>query len=341
MSCRFSICVSVVAVAGLSLAAGGCTEVRGRKQVQDANELYKRGRYREAVARLRAGGDAGAGAADAVAEQGLHLPAADRARRQGRGQPAGRRLRAGRVQAAGRAGAAGSRAPTSSPSRPGSTSTISRRWRRRSSNAPRARPTTTTSFTGCRRSTSSGGSGRRRWQWSQRAAALRATDAEAQYGVGTFIWQILAARGGGADMAAFDPRPRCRRRPTSRRRGPRWQVAQAQATRARRAGAPGDGGQRHHRQAARRAGGPGDRLPRQGAGAAPALRGRDDVHGPVLAAEVVRAVRRADAWQGAVTTPTNGSARHWWRARGRARRWRSRPFAQAPAGDDRARRGAR
>ena len=50
MSCRFSICVSVVAVAGLSLAAGGCTEVRGRKRVQEANELYKRGRYREAVA---------------------------------------------------------------------------------------------------------------------------------------------------------------------------------------------------------------------------------------------------------------------------------------------------
>ena len=33
-------------------------------------------------------------------------------------------------------------------------------------------------------------------------------DAEAQYGVGTFIWQILSAHGGGPDMAAYDPRPR-------------------------------------------------------------------------------------------------------------------------------------
>ncbi len=28
----------------------GCSEVRGRKQIQEANELYKRGRYQEAVA---------------------------------------------------------------------------------------------------------------------------------------------------------------------------------------------------------------------------------------------------------------------------------------------------
>ena len=43
--------------------------------------------------------------------------------------------------------------------------------------------------------------------WSKRAAALRPNDAEAQYGVGTFIWQILSAKGGGPDMAAYDPRP--------------------------------------------------------------------------------------------------------------------------------------
>jgi len=43
--------------------------------------------------------------------------------------------------------------------------------------------------------------------WSKRAAALRPNDAEAQYNVGSFIWQILSSRGGGADMAAYDPRP--------------------------------------------------------------------------------------------------------------------------------------
>jgi tetratricopeptide (TPR) repeat protein len=44
--------------------------------------------------------------------------------------------------------------------------------------------------------------------WSKRAAALRPTDSEAQYGVGTFIWQVLSSKGGGPDMVAHDPRPR-------------------------------------------------------------------------------------------------------------------------------------
>jgi tetratricopeptide (TPR) repeat protein len=44
--------------------------------------------------------------------------------------------------------------------------------------------------------------------WSKRAAALRPKDADAQYGVGTFIWQILSSKGGGSEMAAHDPRPR-------------------------------------------------------------------------------------------------------------------------------------
>jgi tetratricopeptide (TPR) repeat protein len=44
--------------------------------------------------------------------------------------------------------------------------------------------------------------------WSKRVAALRPRDAEAQYGVGTFVWQILSSKGGGPEMTAYDPRPR-------------------------------------------------------------------------------------------------------------------------------------
>ena len=44
-------------------------------------------------------------------------------------------------------------------------------------------------------------------QWYQRRAALAAKDAEAQYAVGVFIWSQLFQKGGGAEMAAFDPRP--------------------------------------------------------------------------------------------------------------------------------------
>ena len=42
---------------------------------------------------------------------------------------------------------------------------------------------------------------------SKKAAALRPEDAEAQYGVGTFVWQILSAHGGGEKPAALSPWP--------------------------------------------------------------------------------------------------------------------------------------
>jgi tetratricopeptide (TPR) repeat protein len=45
-------------------------------------------------------------------------------------------------------------------------------------------------------------------EWSKRVAMLRRNDAEAFYGVGTFIWQVLSSKGGGPEMAAYDPRPR-------------------------------------------------------------------------------------------------------------------------------------
>ena len=45
-------------------------------------------------------------------------------------------------------------------------------------------------------------------EWSKRVVVLRRNDAEAFYGVGTYIWQVLQAKGGGPEMAAYDPRPR-------------------------------------------------------------------------------------------------------------------------------------
>lgn len=47
----------------------------------------------------------------------------------------------------------------------------------------------------------------------RKAAALRPTDAEAQAAVGTFVWQLLQSRGGGAALADYDPRPRAERKP--------------------------------------------------------------------------------------------------------------------------------
>lgn len=44
-------------------------------------------------------------------------------------------------------------------------------------------------------------------QWYQRRANLQPNDPEAQYAVAVFLWSQLFQKGGGAEMAAFDPRP--------------------------------------------------------------------------------------------------------------------------------------
>ncbi|MEO8214644.1 MAG: hypothetical protein ABI560_15690, partial [Myxococcales bacterium] len=41
----------------------------------------------------------------------------------------------------------------------------------------------------------------------KKGAAVRPADAEAQYAVGTFIWQVLQSHGGGPAFAQYDPRP--------------------------------------------------------------------------------------------------------------------------------------
>ncbi len=42
--------------------------------------------------------------------------------------------------------------------------------------------------------------------WARKAADARPGDADAQYRLGAFIWQLLSSRGGGAEMSSFDPR---------------------------------------------------------------------------------------------------------------------------------------
>lgn len=49
--------------------------------------------------------------------------------------------------------------------------------------------------------------GAQAFAWYKKKAELKSNDAEAQYAVGVYIWQQLFSKGGGADKAAFDPRP--------------------------------------------------------------------------------------------------------------------------------------
>jgi tetratricopeptide (TPR) repeat protein len=203
MSSRSTICVSVA----IALLALGCSEVRGRKKIQEANELYKRGRYQEAVAAFEA--------AEALVP---HLPTlwlnkgytCRQLIAPGGSDPESRR-------AADCALTAFRRLAELAPKDPRAEQLTVQTWfdtndfatlERTFLERNRRAPDDYDVVHGLQEVYYKWGRWPQALEWSARAAKLRPNDAEAQYGVGTFIWQVLAAHGGGPDMAAYDPRPR-------------------------------------------------------------------------------------------------------------------------------------
>jgi tetratricopeptide (TPR) repeat protein len=204
MSSRSTICISIASVAVL---AAGCSEVRGRKKIQEANELYKRGRYQQAVAVFEE--------AEALVPNlpTLWLNKGYTCRQliaPGGRDPESRR-------AADCAMAAFRRLAELAPKDPRADQLTVQTWFDVDDFATleqvfldryRRAPNDYEVIHGLQEVYYKWGKWPQALEWSTRAAALRPNDAEAQYGVGTFIWQVLAAHGGGADMAAYDPRPR-------------------------------------------------------------------------------------------------------------------------------------
>ncbi len=318
MSCRSSSSASAArAGASLVFCSRACTEVRGRKRIQEANELYKRGQYAEAVAPYE---EAEALVPDLPT---LWLNKGYTCRQliaPGGHDPESRRAAACALAAfrrLARAGARAIRAPSSSPCRPGSTPTTSRRWRRPSSSAAGTRPTTSTSSTGCRRSTSSGGSGARRSSGRSGRRRCAPTTPRRSTASAPSSGRSCRRHGGGARDGRLRPLARRRRRTADGRMTVAPPATAAAAT-----------SPTALRVDARR---PGDRVPREGARAAAALPGGDDLPGAALAAEVVRLLRRSDRLAGrrrrgrrvAASAPPP-------RAPGSPERWRSRRSAPRP-----------
>jgi tetratricopeptide (TPR) repeat protein len=202
MSFRSSICVS----AALAVLAGGCTQVRGRKRIQEANELYRRGKYTEAVAVY----EEAEGLVPDLPTLWLNKGYTCRQLIAPGGKDAeSRRAAACALQAFRRLGEVAPHDPRAAELTlatwsdiedfPALESTFLERNRRDPNDVDVVRGLQDVYY---------------RWgkwpealKWSKRAAALRPDDAEAQYGVGTFVWQILSAHGGGAEMATYDPWP--------------------------------------------------------------------------------------------------------------------------------------
>jgi tetratricopeptide (TPR) repeat protein len=202
MSSRFTSFISLTI-----LIVAGCGEVRGRKKIQEANELYKRGRYREAVVSFEA--------AEALVPQlpTLWLNKGYTCRQliaPGGHDPESRR-------AADCALAAFRKLHELSPNDARAEQLMVQTWfdiddfatlEKMFLERNRLAPQDFDLVHGLQEVYYKWGKWPQALEWSRRAAALRPNDAEAQYGLGTFIWQILAGHGGGPDMAAYDPRPR-------------------------------------------------------------------------------------------------------------------------------------
>jgi tetratricopeptide (TPR) repeat protein len=203
---RNSVRALAIAVA-LTCVAGGCGEVRGRKKIQEANELYKRGRYQQAVAAFEAAETLVPNLPTLWLNKGytcrqLIAP--------GGRDPESRRAASCALAAFRRLhelaprDARAEQLTVQTWFDTDDFATLEKYFLERNQRAPDDYDV----VHGLQEVYFKWGKWPQALEWSTRAAALRPNDAEAHYGVGTFIWQILAAHGGGPDMAAYDPRPR-------------------------------------------------------------------------------------------------------------------------------------
>jgi tetratricopeptide (TPR) repeat protein len=198
---------------GIALAAGlasmtfGCSDVRGRKLIQDGNDLYKRGRYAEAV-------DVYVEAEQLVPDlPTLWLNKGYTCRQlivPGAKDPESQRAVACALAAFKRLAelrpgdARADQLTVETMFDAGDLRGLEVRFLERNRRAPDDIDV----VRGLQQVYYKWGKWPQALGWSKRAAALRPNDADAQYGVGTFIWQVLSSKGGGSDMAAYDPRPR-------------------------------------------------------------------------------------------------------------------------------------
>ena len=204
MSFRFSSCASAVALALCFLPA--CSQVRGRKRIREANELYHRGKYAEAVTLYK---EAEALVPDLPA---LWLNEGYTCRQliaPGGHDPESR-------SAAGCALGAFRRLGEVAPRDPRAGELILQTWFDMQDypsletaflERHRQAPDDLDAVHGLQDVYFKWGKWPQALEWSKQAAALRSSDAEAQYGVGTFVWQILSTHGGGAQMAGYSPWP--------------------------------------------------------------------------------------------------------------------------------------
>jgi len=207
MSFRSSSSTRASAALAVVLAVlPACSQVRGRKRIQDANELYRRGRYTEAVALYKE--------AEAFVPELPTLWLNEGYTCRQLIAPGGQDAESRR--AAECALAAFKRLHEVAPKDTRATDLTFQTWYDVRDYAAletalldrqRQAPGDIDAVRGLQDIYFRWGKWTEALEWSKRAAALQPNDAEAQYGVGTFVWQILSSHGGGAQAAGYSPWP--------------------------------------------------------------------------------------------------------------------------------------
>jgi len=198
---RLALWVLVSAAAG----ATGCRQVRGRKTIQDANELYKKGQYVQAVELFER-------AQTLVPELPvLWLNKGYTCRQL---IPSDRRFTACALEAFSKLKQVAPRDPRGDQLYMQTLfdaddfAALETIFLAQAHVAERRGALDLDAATGLQQVYFKQGNWARALSWARKAADARPTDAEAQYRMGAFIWQLLSSRGGGADMMAYDPRPK-------------------------------------------------------------------------------------------------------------------------------------
>ena len=191
----------------LLASLGGCAELRGRKKIQEGNAAYKGGDFATAVARFT---EAETFVPDmpllwlnrGYACRELIVPGADATVNRSAAQCALESFK--RLRELVPEDPRGDRLYVQTLLDLGEYRTIERTFSLRHER----NPTDLDVVLVLRQVYSKMGRWRDALAFYRQVAALRPQEAEAQVAVGTYIWQVLRAHGGGPILAEYDPRPR-------------------------------------------------------------------------------------------------------------------------------------
>jgi len=194
-----------VLVSTAAAGASGCRQVRGRKTIQDANELYKKGQYAEAVTLFER--------AQALVPE-LPVLWLNKGYTCRQLMTSDRRFTSCALEAFAKLkqvaprDVRGDQLYMQTLFDAEDYAALETIFLAQAHVAERRGALDLDAATGLQQVYFKQGNWARALSWARKAADARSGDAEAQYRMGAFIWQLLSTRGGGSEMNSYDPRPK-------------------------------------------------------------------------------------------------------------------------------------